>query len=167
MAFTRITLNGRDYESPEAMPPDVRRAYEEILRLAGPALGDRDGDGVPDIVEGAVGADGTTRVVVDDRIIVNGQSYRGAGEMPADVRRLYEKAMSGVRRGPGIHVSREGPTLSLGISTGSPSGALPGVSDPGAAPGGAARVESSLRAAVFIAGAVVVLALAAWALLGR
>jgi len=32
MSFSGITINGRRYESPDAMPPDVRRLYDEGLR---------------------------------------------------------------------------------------------------------------------------------------
>lgn len=44
---TRIVFNGTEYESPEAMPPDVRRAYERLLG----EQGDKDKDGIPDIVQ--------------------------------------------------------------------------------------------------------------------
>ena len=31
---TRLIFNGREYSSPEAMPADVRKAYQELLDLA-------------------------------------------------------------------------------------------------------------------------------------
>jgi hypothetical protein len=128
MAHTRITFNGTEYESPGAMPPEVRSAWEEIVRAAGPALRDGDGNGVPDVLEGGSGPGGTRRIVVENRIIVNGRTGRGVGDMPPEVRRLI---------------------------------------DAPAPAGRPANIEGSLRVAVFVAGAVVVLALAAWAALGR
>ena len=38
MAHTRITINGQHYDSPDAMPPDVRRLYDEAMRTMGASL---------------------------------------------------------------------------------------------------------------------------------
>ena len=44
---TRIVFNGQEYASLDAMPPDVRQAYDQIVNQ----LGDADHDGVPDIIQ--------------------------------------------------------------------------------------------------------------------
>lgn len=43
----KITLNGREYESVEAMPAEDRALYEKMKGL----MGDKDGDGRPDIFQ--------------------------------------------------------------------------------------------------------------------
>ena len=46
---TRIVFNGQEYPSLEAMPADVRTAYEEVLtRLRE----DKNQNGIPDVFEG-------------------------------------------------------------------------------------------------------------------
>src|SRR5687767_7396210 len=44
---TRIIFNGREYKSPDDMPADVRRLYDQALQQ----LADADRDGIPDILE--------------------------------------------------------------------------------------------------------------------
>jgi hypothetical protein len=44
----RIIFNGREYASPEEMPREAREAYEAALGV----FADKDGDGVPDLLEG-------------------------------------------------------------------------------------------------------------------
>jgi hypothetical protein len=45
--LTQITVNGRAYRSVDEMPPDVRAEYEQAMQM----LADKDGNGVPDILE--------------------------------------------------------------------------------------------------------------------
>ena len=47
-----FSLDGKNYTSLEEMPPEVRRAYEQSIRV----LADANQDGVPDILEGVLGA---------------------------------------------------------------------------------------------------------------
>jgi len=100
---TRITVNGVTYDSVEAMPAETRRLYEQALARL-PKLADRDGNGVPDIVEGKGGplSIGTT---VSRRFVLNGKTYDDPNAMPPDVRQLYEQAMKAVAAG-GANVSR-------------------------------------------------------------
>ena len=49
---TRIIFNGQEYSSPEEMPAEVRRAYEQVM---GSVLADSDRDGIPDIFEAGGG----------------------------------------------------------------------------------------------------------------
>jgi hypothetical protein len=43
-----IVINGREYESADEMPPEIREVYERALALTA----DADGNGVPDVLEG-------------------------------------------------------------------------------------------------------------------
>ena len=45
---TRITIDGKTYSGVEEMPPEVRDKYQKAIEV----LADRDGNGVPDILEG-------------------------------------------------------------------------------------------------------------------
>ncbi len=87
----KITVNGVTYDSVGAMPPEVRRVYEQTVSKV-PELADRDGDGIPDIVQ-----DGSLSVrrgvTVRKRIVVNGTTYEDEASMPPDVRQLYQQAM--------------------------------------------------------------------------
>jgi len=142
---TRITINGREVDHPEALPPEVRRAYEDAMRgVSGP----RDG------------------VVVENQIVVNGQTFRGPDDMPPEVRRLYEDAMAQVRRGPGITVTHTGPTFSIGFGRGGRP-ASPRVSGGTPRPIEPTVFESNLRNAVIGLALTVIGGLVAWALLGR
>ena len=92
---TRILFNGQEYAGPEAMPPDVRRAYERALA----AFADADRNGIPDILER--GALGNVVVIRQSSITVNGKDLTSVGEMPAPVRQLYEQAMAQLNAGGG------------------------------------------------------------------
>ena len=84
---TRIIFNGQEYTSVEAMPEQVRRAYQQTLAQ----LADTDRNGIPDILER--GAAANVIGIQQSSITVNGQTYNSVGEMPAAVRWLYEQAM--------------------------------------------------------------------------
>ena len=115
MSPARIRVNGVEYDSPEAMPPDVRHLYEDAMRQALPALKDQDGNGVPDLFEGK-GA-GRARTFLSSRITVNGKTYRGVEEMPADVREIYERLKANPTSS-GASVKRNEIHFSFGISRG-------------------------------------------------
>jgi len=167
MTRTRVTINGREYDDPEAMPPEVRRAFEDVMRQMGPALEDRDGDGIPDAVQGEAGAGPRGGLVVENQIVVNEQTYRSADDMPAEVRRLYDDAMGQVRRGSGITVTRSGPTFSIGFTRAERPTPPMGVTSETPRAIEPSAIESSLRTALVVLAVVVIGGLAAWALLGR
>jgi phage-related protein len=83
----KIVFNGKEYDSVEAMPPDVRKEYEvalETLRKAGDA----------DILS-LLQRGGDTRIQTTVReVVVNGKKYDSLDAMPPDVRRTYEQAMA-------------------------------------------------------------------------
>ena len=95
--MAKITVNGVTYDSIEALPADVRRVYEQAMAKL-PGLADRDGDGVPDILQGE-GLSVRHGITVRKKLVVNGTTYDDECAMPPDVRRTYETAMRAVRAG--------------------------------------------------------------------
>jgi hypothetical protein len=164
MAQTRITIGDRTYDSPEAMPPEVRAMYEKVMREVR-SLEDRNGNGIPDILEDEGGPPSGGKVVVQNRIAVNGVTYRSIDDMPPDVRAVYEDVLTRVRRGSGMTVTREGPTISLELSRSSAPNPQAGAPD--GRPIGSTSVESSVHLTLVVAVVLVIGALAVWALLGR
>jgi len=91
MSKTRITVNGRRYDSPETMPPEVRRMYEEAMRLmARPRASGQPGESTQ-VFTGQAGPFGAS-MVVNRVITVNDRSYGSIDELPPDMRKLYEAA---------------------------------------------------------------------------
>jgi hypothetical protein len=92
----KITVNGQEYSSIDQMPDDVRREYQKSLEL----LADRNGNGVPDALEGRVAGASLGRGVITtirhSSIHINGQSYGSMDEVPPEVRTAYQKALSKV-----------------------------------------------------------------------
>jgi hypothetical protein len=98
---TRITVNGREYQRVDEMPPEVRRQYERAMSM----LADKDGNGVPDVLEGGASIasrtfddDGnalvTTEVTRSD-VVVNGRHYSRLEDVPHEMRELIRKATAG------------------------------------------------------------------------
>ena len=82
---TRIIFNGQEYEGPEAMPPDVRKAYQEMLDQ----FQDKDQDGIPDILQGG-SAGKNVLGMLQTSVSFNGRTLENIGGLPASVRRLWE-----------------------------------------------------------------------------
>jgi hypothetical protein len=79
----KITVNGREYDGVEAMPPEVRSVYEGALKAVGPAGADKDGS----VAEGRKGP----VPLIQTHIVINKQTFRGRDEMPPELRQLYER----------------------------------------------------------------------------
>lgn len=77
---TKIRVNGKEYSSPDEMPPEIRRAYERAMAQV------------------AAGRD-TLSARSGLRVIFNGQEYHSVEEMPAVVRHVYESAMAAANQG--------------------------------------------------------------------
>jgi hypothetical protein len=92
MAKTRITFNGQQYDSPEAMPPDVRRTYEETMRAVGPGLTSGQSGGSTQVFTGHAGRVGGS-LVVNKVITVNDRTFGSVDELPPDLRQTYEDAL--------------------------------------------------------------------------
>lgn len=97
-----IVIDGRTYKSVEEMPEDIRRNYEQamgnmdkdrngipdMLENVDAFFDDKDKDGTPDAFEGM-----TSKVIMANKIIINGREYNSPNDLPPDVRAKYEQAM--------------------------------------------------------------------------
>ncbi len=109
----KIIVNGQEYSSVEEMPPDVRRQYEQAMS----ALADRDGDGVPDIMQSGLSGmsgmeglgDGFHKVEVETRseYVVDGNEYSSLDEMPPEVREMFGRMTRDLPDGEGRGTHRE------------------------------------------------------------
>jgi len=85
--MAKITFNGQEYDSPDAMPPEVRQLYQMMTSM----LSDTNQDGMPDIFAGIAGAAPTT--LQTTQFVVDGKAYSSLDELPAEARQKYEQAM--------------------------------------------------------------------------
>jgi len=92
MTSNRITINGQQYDNPESMPPDVRRIYEQAMRMAGTSLAGAQSDGKTSVFTSHVGHIGAS-AVVNQIITVNNRTYGSIDELPPDVRQFYDDAL--------------------------------------------------------------------------
>ncbi len=91
----KIVFNGQEYDSVDAMPPDVRKEYDvalETLRKSG-------GEEILSVLQRDMGVSGTHIKATFHEIVVNGKKYDSVDAMPPDVRRTYEQAMARVASG--------------------------------------------------------------------
>src|SRR5437867_7089876 len=94
----KIVFNGQEYDGVDAMPADIRKQYEDVMRL----LSESDRSELETQVQGGVGR----RIVnvkanVRTRIVVNGKEYGSVAELPPGVRSAYERALAGKGGGGG------------------------------------------------------------------
>lgn len=83
----KIMFNGQEYENVAAMPPEVRRLYESMTNV----FADKDGNGVPDILEGGMGNVQSSTV---SQFIVDGKAYSRLEDLPPEQRARYTAAMA-------------------------------------------------------------------------
>ncbi|MGH7741611.1 MAG: hypothetical protein ACRENS_06260 [Candidatus Eiseniibacteriota bacterium] len=95
MAKTRITINGQEYENPEAMPPSVRQKYEEAMRLIGPSLAGGPSGGSTRVFTTGLGKGADVNLTVNQIVTVNGRTYGSVHELPPELRKQYEDALKG------------------------------------------------------------------------
>jgi len=88
----KIVFNGAEYDSVEAMPPDVRAQYDKVLESLKKTGGDEVLLALQRVSSGSGGLSGTIKTTYSE-IVVNGKKYGSVGDMPPDVRRLYEQAL--------------------------------------------------------------------------
>ncbi len=167
MANNRITINGQRYDSPEAMPPDVRRTYEEAMRAVGPSLASGQSGGSTQVFTGRVGERIGASVVVNRIITVNNRTYGSVDELPPDVRQHYEDALKGaVSQMPNAKTS-----LHVSVNVGRPQVRTLDDSSRLATslplPIESSSTESRLRRLPMSLAIIIVIGLVLWVLLGR
>jgi hypothetical protein len=77
----KFKINGKEYNSIEEMPPDIRNAFEK-------AMASQAGSGQQ-----------INPATVQTKIIFNGTEYQSIDAMPQDVRQLYEKVLKAAETG--------------------------------------------------------------------
>ncbi len=158
MADTRITVNGQSYDSPDAMPPEVRRTYEEAMRSLGPLT-----DGGSTQVFGRTGEHFGASVVVNKVITVNNRSYRSLDEVPPELRHEVGDALRGAV--PDVHPRAQ---FRVSLNLGSPEARRQDASrEPTPLPIEPSSTEATIRAIPLSLAVLIVIALIFWYFLGR
>lgn len=75
-----IIFNGKTYNSLEEMPANERQAFEQLSTM----FVDKNGNGIPDFLEGDLAQNVMTAFT--STVNINGRTYNGLNELPADVR---------------------------------------------------------------------------------
>ncbi|HEY7089159.1 MAG TPA: hypothetical protein VH518_13775 [Tepidisphaeraceae bacterium] len=99
-----ITINGVEYSSVQQMPPDARREYDRVMAL----LADKNGNGVPDLLENGAASGQAKVTIASARYIVDGKEYESLDQIPAPLRSLL--------------ASRTGPDSLAALATQAPDG---------------------------------------------
>jgi hypothetical protein len=110
-----INFNGQFYNSPDEMPPDVRKMYDEALRIfadrnadgdpdlfSAPLVGnmlrdmlaDNDADGIPDVMQGQFVQGSGMAVSSATMIVYDGKTYQSFDELPAKAQQEYRQKMA-------------------------------------------------------------------------
>jgi hypothetical protein len=164
MTVNKITVNGQQFDSPEAMPPDVRLMYEKAMRTMASLPAGRASGGTTQVFTGHAGKLGASMVV--NRIVtVNDRTFGSVDELPPDVRQLYEDALKTpgtIHPKTSLHVSVNvaGPE----VRTVDGSGSRP---TPPSFPIAGPSTETTLRRLPLSLAIIVVIGLVLWLLLGR
>jgi hypothetical protein len=90
-----IIFNGKTYNSIEDMPTDERRTYEQVSQI----LVDKNGNGIPDMLEGDVVQNVLAAHSTSSHITVNGKVYHTLEDLPPELRQSVDgafKMMSGM-----------------------------------------------------------------------
>ena len=77
----KFKINGKEYNSIEEMPPEIRNAFEK-------AMASKSGEGQQ-----------INPATMQTKIIFNGMEYQNIDAMPQDVRQLYEKVLKAAETG--------------------------------------------------------------------
>jgi len=164
MDSTKITVNGQHYDSPEAMPPDVRRMYEDALRAVGPSLAKAGSGGNTQVFTGRAGDLGGS-VIVNRTVTVNNQTYGSLDELPPEVRQQFEAALKGAASHVGprasVHVS-----FHVGGSQGQTLGQAARPTPEAPVPFDSSDLASRIREIPVALAILIVIALIYWVLLG-
>ena len=83
-----IFFNGKSYNSLEEMPSEARQAYEQIANM----LVDKNGNGIPDFLEGDIVKNISSFYTAAKSINYNGNVYNNLNELPLDVQTKVQNA---------------------------------------------------------------------------
>jgi hypothetical protein len=162
----KITINGQHYDSLEAMPPDVRRTYEEAMRALGPALASGQGAGSTQVLTGQAGGLGGS-LIVNRTTTVNNRTYGSVDDVPPEVRQQYEAAlkaaapqMANPKTSLHVSVNLSGPQVRTFDDSHRPS-------TPVTLPLESSTTEAKIRSIPGDLAILVLIALILWAFLGR
>ncbi len=84
---TRITFNGKEYDSLDAMPPEVRQAYDRAIELV-----------KKNNAGGTVAPHVNLKFSTSVRFVHDGKRYDSVDQMPPEVREKYAAAMHQIDR---------------------------------------------------------------------
>jgi hypothetical protein len=85
----KIMVNGKEYDSVDDMPAEVRSVYQSMSGM----LADADHNGVPDILEGKGNPAAVVTAHLNFHIVHDGKVYTNVSELPPDLQEKYEKAI--------------------------------------------------------------------------
>lgn len=85
-----IIFNGKTYNSIEEMPPETRQAYEQVAGM----LIDKNGNGIPDFLEGDIISNISTIYNSASKFTVNGMTYSNINELPPDMQAVVQNAFA-------------------------------------------------------------------------
>lgn len=111
MGTSKITVNGQQYDSPDAMPPDVRRIYDEAMRAVGPALAGGQTSDSTQVLGGQLLPGVKGNVVIHRTITVNNQTMKNIDELTPELRQRVQAGLqqaggaAGEGAKAGFHVS--------------------------------------------------------------
>lgn len=81
-----IVFNGKSYNSPDEMPDNERKAYEQMMGM----FMDKNGNGIPDLLEGDLVKNVLTAHAT--MVNINGKTVSSLDELPPDVRQKVDGA---------------------------------------------------------------------------
>ena len=95
----KIKVNGVEYDSPDHMPPDVRKLYDEAMASVGPNTVDPAGS-----AEVQVKSFGPVHTVVRKSITINGKTYQSVDDLPPEMKELYAKLLAAGQSGQSLPI---------------------------------------------------------------
>jgi len=86
----QIHFNGKTYNDIAEMPANERQAYEQMVNM----LVDKNGNGIPDFLEGDIIKNITSFYTAAKSVHYNGNVYNNVNELPPDVQVKVQSALA-------------------------------------------------------------------------
>ena len=83
-----ISFNGKTYNNVEEMPVNERKAFEQMNQM----FVDKNGNGIPDLLEGDLVKNVMTAHSTQAHVTVNGKTYTSFNDLPPEVRQQVDGA---------------------------------------------------------------------------